>query len=288
MKELWRSIPRVDLGVRPTPVEPFEIAGLRFDVKREDVIGGNKLRGLEFLLARPAKRLLTVSTLSANQALATAIAGKKLGIETDAGIVRWGTAGRSFALLDGEAARVVVVGGALGAGLAIARLWRPGTRFIPPGGASARGALGYVKAVLELDEVPPQIYLPVGTGNTASGVLAGLMLRGATCEVVAVRVMARASVGRIWRRARAALRLLGKDRTSRGNVTLRVVPAGGGYGEPTPNAAAAIEAGQRVGLPLDGTYSAKALAVLLRERPEGALFLLTCSSSGPNPSGPNH
>jgi D-cysteine desulfhydrase len=278
MKEISRSIPRVDLGVRPTPVEPFKIAGLSFDVKREDVIGGNKFRGLEFLLARPAKRLLTVSTLSANQALATAVAGKKLGLETDAVIVRWGTAGRSFALLDGEAARVVVVGGTLGAGIAIARLWRPGTRFIPPGGASPRGALGYANAMLELEDVPPQIYLPLGSGNTASGVLAGLMLRGAACEVVAVRVMARASVGRIWRRARAALRLLGHDPISQGHVRLRVVPASGAYGESTPDTVAAIEAGRRVGLSLDGTYSAKALAVLFRERPESALFLLTCAN----------
>jgi len=279
MKGLFDNIPRVDLGVRPTPVQPFEIAGLRFDVKREDVIGGNKLRGLEFLLARPAKRLLTVSTLSANQALATAVAGKKLGIETDAVIVRWGTAGPARALLDHEAAKIIEVGGAWGAAVAVVRLWRPGTRFIPPGGASPRGALGYANAILELEDVPPQIYLPLGTGNTASGVLAGLMLRDVACEVVAVRVMARASVGRIWRRARAALRLMGKGQVSRGNVTLRIVPASGAYGESTPDTVAAIEAGRRVGLSLDGTYSAKALAVLLRERPEGALFLLTCADS---------
>ena len=67
---------------------------------------------------------------------------------------------------------------------------RPGTCVIPPGGASACGALGYVVAALELEEVPSRMYVPLGSGTTVSGLLAGLMLRGATCEVVAVRVAA--------------------------------------------------------------------------------------------------
>jgi len=77
----------VDLGVRPTPVEEHAIDGLRVLVKRDDKIGGNKMRCLEFLLTGSPKRLLTYSTLSANHALATARAGRKLGIETDVVLV---------------------------------------------------------------------------------------------------------------------------------------------------------------------------------------------------------
>ena len=85
-------------------------------------------------------------------------------------------------------------------------------------------ACGYCNAALELDEVPDRIYTALGTGTTASGLLAGLMLRGADCEVVAVRV-ASAVAGwrwRVWRRAFGALRLLGETGIRRGGVRLRV------------------------------------------------------------------
>ena len=271
----YPEVGHVDLGVRPTAVEERVIDGLRVLVKRDDRIGGNKSRCLEFLLAQPAKRLLTVSSLSANHALATAVLGKRLGLETDAVIVRWGVAGPARARLDSEAARVVEVGGGWGAALAVARLWRPGTRFIPPGGATPRGALGYVGAVFELERIPERIYVPLGTGTTVSGLLAGLMLRDADCEVVGVRVAA-AVAGwrwRLWRRAFAAVRLLQAPKPQRGRVRLRVVEAEGEYGEPTDSARAAIDAAGD--LEMECTYGGKALAVLLRERAADSLFVHT-------------
>ena len=273
----YPDLPWVDLGVRPSPVEEHTIAGVRMLVKRDDRIGGNKARCLEPLLALPARRLLTFSSLSANHAYTTARLGRKLGLETDTVIVRWGTPGPARAALDDVAARVVEVGGGAGAVAAAVRVWRPGTRIIPPGGASARGALGYCGAVLELDDIPPRIYTALGTGTTTSGLLAGLMLREADCEVVAVRV-ASAVAGwpwRVWRRAFGALRLLGEAGVGRGSVRLRVVAADGEYGEPTASAAAAVEAARRSGLDLEETYTGKALAVLLAERAEGAMFLNT-------------
>ena len=71
---------RVDLGVRPTAVEEHEIDGRVVLVKRDDKIGGNKVRTLEFLLGLPAKRLLTYSTLEAHHAYATAVPGREPGI----------------------------------------------------------------------------------------------------------------------------------------------------------------------------------------------------------------
>ena len=191
---------KADLGLRSTPVEEHELAGLRFRVWREDLVGGNKYRGLEHLLGKPAKRLLTISTLSANQALATARAGRQLGLDTDAIIVRWGKAGPVLEALRTEA-NVIEVNGVVGAVFAALRRWRPGTRVIPPGGASALGARGYRDAVLALDEIPTRIWLPVGTGNTASGILAGLLQRDAACEVVGVRVIRGTNARAIWRRA---------------------------------------------------------------------------------------
>jgi len=282
-----RGFPHVDLGVRATPVEERRIGGLRVLVKRDDFCGGNKPRSLEFLLARRPQRVITFSTLSAHHAYATALHARALGGSCDAVIVRRGRPSPFLALLPGLARRVVEVGGAAGAAAAALSLWRPGARILPPGGMSPRGALGYVVAALELDAVPPRIYVPLGTGTTVSGLLAGLMLRDAVTDVVAVRVADRIAGWKplLWRRAFGAVALLRRFDPSvprvpgPGGVTLRVVAARGRYGEPTPEALAAVAAAE--GLPLEATYTGKALAVLLAERAEGALFVHTAPPAPP-------
>lgn len=281
--EGW-PVPRVDLGVRPTPVEEFVIDGLPVPVKRDDLCGGNKTRALEFLLAGSPRRVLTYSSLSANHAYATAVHAARVGAACDLVIVRKGARSDRLSELPGLADRVVEVGGAGGALLATLKLWRPGTRLIPPGGASARGALGYAAMVQELAAIPERIYVPLGTGTTTSGLLAGLMLREARCEVVAVRVADRIGGWLLWRRAHAALRLLGRDRP-RGDVRLRVIAAEGAYGEPTGASDAARTAASGVELALDATYMAKCLAVLLAERPPDCLLLVTCDRAGVRPGG---
>jgi len=258
----------VDLGVRPTPVEEHAIDGLRVLVKRDDKIGGNKMRCLEFLLTGSPKRLLTYSTLSANHALATARAGRKLGIETDVVLVRWGEPGKAYDAVRAEARRVVDVGGIGGAVWRTLLWWRPGTRIVPPGGMTPKGALGYARMVFELERIPERIYVPHGTGTTTSGLLCGLMLRKAACEVVAVNVTGHA--GGEWKRAFKAARLLGET-VEKGGVRLRIERAGP-YGEVTATSRAAREAAP---FPVDPTYGAPALAVLLRERPDDAMFVVT-------------
>ncbi|HEX5138101.1 MAG TPA: pyridoxal-phosphate dependent enzyme [Planctomycetota bacterium] len=273
--------PHVDLGVRATPVEPLRAGGIDLLVKRDDLCGGNKPRSLEFLLAGRPARVLTVSTLSAHHAYATAFHARALGGSCDAIIVRRGRPSPFLALLPDLAHSVVETGGAPGAVAAALSLWRPGVLWIPPGGMSARGALGYLVAALELENVPPRIYVPLGTGTTVSGLLAGLMLRGAVTEVVAVRVADRIAGWKplLWRRAFAAVALLRRFDPSvprtpgPGGVRLRVVKARGRYGEPTREALAAVAAAP--GLPLEATYTGKTLAVLLSERAEGALYVHT-------------
>jgi 1-aminocyclopropane-1-carboxylate deaminase/D-cysteine desulfhydrase-like pyridoxal-dependent ACC family enzyme len=274
LKDLFAAVSRIDLGARPTPMEEHVVDGVRMLVLRDDRIGGNKVRSLEFLLSGGPRRLLTYSTLSAHHALATTRAGARLGIETDVVLVKWGRRGEVYEAVKSEAARVREVGGALGAVWKTLCLWRPGTRIIPPGGMSAAGALGYAAAVVEWERIPRRIYLPHGTGTTTSGILCGLMLRGAECEVVAVNVTGH--TGGEWRRAQHAARLLGR-RVERGGVTLRIEKADGAYGEETAESRRARELAD---FPVDPTYGAKALAVLLRERPDDALFLVTACAAG--------
>ena len=291
-----RRFPHVDLGVRPTPVEERVVDGLPLLVKRDDltspVYGGNKVRSLEFLLARPSRRVLTFSSLGAHHAYATAVHARRLGIACDAVIVRTGQRGRVMEALPGVAARVEEVDGVLGAAGAALDLWRPGTRIIQAGGLSLRGTLGYVEAALELEEVPSRIYVPLGTGTTVSGLLAGLMLRDALTEVVAVRIADPFVSFRplLWCRAFGAIALLRRyDRTvprvSPGGVTLRIVRGGGRYGEATPSATAAVAAAGD--LELEPTYTGKTLAVLLADRAAGALFVNTFCPYG-CPYGARH
>lgn len=276
-----RGFPHVDLGVRKTPVEPLRVLGVDLLVKRDDLCGGNKPRCLEFLLARRPKRVITVSSLSAHHAYATAFHARALGGSCDAIIVRRGRPSPFLALLPPLCRRVIETGGAPGAVVAALSLWRPGVTVIPPGGMSARGALGYLAAALELETVPSRIYVPLGTGTTVSGLLAGLMLREAVTEVVAVRVADRVAAWKplLWRRAfKAAAHLRRFDPAvprlpGPGGVRLRVVAARGRYGEPTPEALAAVAAAPS--LPLDATYTGKTLAVLVAERAEGALYVHT-------------
>lgn len=284
------AFPWRDFGVRPTPVEERSIGGVPLLVKRDDrsspLYGGNKPRTLEFLLATPARRLLTFSSLAAHHAWATALCARAMGIPCDVVLVRRGLRGALADRLHGIAARVIETRSIATAPFAAMRLWRPGTRIVPPGGLSPRGALGYVAAVFELDRAPERIYVPLGTGTTVSGILAGLALRGMRTEVVAVRAADYAtSLPRLLRRrARRAIALLRRHDPSvpaadPDGVPLRVVPAGGRYGEETEEGRAALAEAAREGLALDPTYSAKTLAVLLRESREGApkpaLFWLT-------------
>jgi 1-aminocyclopropane-1-carboxylate deaminase/D-cysteine desulfhydrase-like pyridoxal-dependent ACC family enzyme len=278
------GLPHVDLGVRPTPVEARRIGGMSVLVKRDDrtseLYGGNKVRALEFLLAGAPRRVLTFSSLSAHHAYATAFHARRLDIPCDAVIVRKGQRGRVLEALPSVAERVREVDGVLRAAAAALDLWRPGTRVIRPGGLSLRGALGYVEAALELEDVPARIYVPLGTGTTVSGLLAGLMLRDALTEVVAVRVADPLVSFRplLWCRAFGAIALLRRydptvPRVSPGGVTLRIVKGGGRYGEATRAATAAIAAAGD--LELEPTYTGKTLAVLLADGAAGALLLNT-------------
>ena len=286
MNSALAKIPRVDLGVRPTPLQEMTIAGRRLLVKRDDqtseTYGGNKPRSLEFLLAPTPRRALTFSTLSAHHAYATVVFAERLGIESDIVLVQRGRRGEVAAAVHARAARVIETRGVLSAIVAAGSLWRPGTRVLLPGGMTPRGALGYVAAAFEFEQIPPVVYVPVGSGTTLSGLLAGFMMRGATVELVGVRVADRiASWERLlWTRACRATALLRRQdpavpRPDRGGVSLRIVGSAGAYGELTAESIDAVDAARRAGLVLETTYTGPTLAVALREDRDGACFLNT-------------
>lgn len=280
--KIRRAFGHCSLGDWPTPLDPAPALARAAGVdalwlKREDRAGGNKVRGLEFLLsgARPDAVFVTVGGSGSSHCLATAVQARKLGHrivlaqfpqpDTDAC--------RAVAQATARTAdRVVRSATRIGVPLAIARAWlaarRLGTpQWIPGGGAHPRAVLGHVLATLELatqlEEPPDTIVVPLGTGGTTAGIALGVAWLGWPTRVVAVRV-APSIVANRWRTrrlARQAARLLGAGER-RLRIELRD-ELGAGYGHPTPGGEGARALAAQHGVRLDPTYGAKAFASLL-------------------------
>jgi len=265
-------------------------------VKRDDrfgdVIGGNKVRGLEWLLGsvRAAEEVLTVGPRGSTHALATATYATRLGAR--ATVVRWNQEMHPVAREVDERMRVVartIDARAVPVAYAIAgamRLARP-FHWIPAGGATPLAILGHVSAALELVDqctlgecaMPRQVVVPLGTGGTAAGLWLGFAIAAAPIDVIAVRVVPRI-VGR-WRRVRRLARgtvdllhtLTGERIAEPRPERLRVEHAfyGGRYGRPLGGDTVDLGRGIRV----DATYSEKALRAALTTLPGTTLFWLT-------------
>lgn len=281
-------VPRVRLGTFPTPVQEATLPdGRTLWIKRDDLsgapLGGNKVRALEFLLAgvKPGDEIVTTGARGSTHALATALYGKALGARVT--VVRWPQEMNEDAVKV-EAAirrtanetrdRRTAVGALFDA--AIVRMVRH-AHWVPPGGTSPRGVLGHVNAALELAEQiaagrlprPARVVAPLGSGGTAAGLTLGLAIAGVETTVLAVAVAPGivANRRRVLSIARRTARLIERSagvRVPRPDSRRLVVDRewyGGAYGRATEaGRAAARWIESTTGIPVDATYSAKALA----------------------------
>lgn len=297
--------PRVPLGSFPTPLEAWPrltavLGGPRLWAKRDDVVGpaggGNKTRKLEFLfgeaLAGNARAVATFGGLQSNFARQMCGAAAALGLEPHCFYFE-----RRPKRLEGNLLLNHLMGARLhfiplGSGSGsrsveqTCRLVRwvvrltPGcagrrTYFMPVGGHTPAGALGYVLAAQELEAQLDQMGVPqativvaAGTGGTLAGLLAGFNLLRSQHRVVGI------DVGKLWRAFPASVAalasevcgLLGAPYTfAAQNVPLiEHVYAGPGYARATPECVAALRrAAAAEGVLLDPVYTAKALAGLV-------------------------
>lgn len=295
------SLPRVPLGRFPTPVQRItsddgRILLLKRDDLSGDVVGGNKVRGLEWLLApvRSGDEVLTVGARGSTHALSTALLSAQLG--ASATVVRWNQVMNPAARVVDErlrdsarvidarfvAAAYVVAGGI--------RLRRRVT-WVPAGGATPVAVLGHMNAALELAgqiddgdvELPEEVYVPLGTGGTAAGLALGFRVAGLGIRVVAVRVVP-SVVARRSRVLALAARAAALVERVTGDQVPRVAPAdlviehafyGGAYGRPLPDIPHEEELLRHSRLRLDDTYSRKAFAAALRSRAQRAMLWVT-------------
>jgi len=319
---LRERVPWVRLGQWPTPVEQVTIAGLGAElwVKREDLTspryGGNKVRTLEAIFGRAqaagARRIWATGAYGSNHVVATVMHARAAGL--DVGAILFPQPPSEPALANASA--IIAAGPELvmvpsvvmlpAAMIAVGR--RAGAYVMPPGGATTEGTLGAISAAFELAEQaragalpwPHAIALPVGSGCTTAGLLAGLHLAHALGLAPAPPIVraVRVTPWPITSRARLAhlayrsLVELDRTRGATSGVTLRglwrglVVDGrylGRGYGHMTAAGEAAAVTLDRAGLPhVDAVYAAKASAALLAEATAagGPLLLwLTKSSS---------
>ncbi len=283
------ATPSILVGTYPTPLEPLKQLsrpGSALWVKRDDLThplyGGNKVRKLERILVearkKGASRLVTVGAVGSHHVLATAIFGAQAGFEVEAVLVPQPRTPHVVQNVRADLAyhlHPYPVGSYAAAAWAIAGRMARGAYYVPVGGSSVTGAMGYVEAGRELaaqvrrGEMPePDVaVVTLGSGGTAGGLAAGLALAGLKTRVIAVCVTdppwAIALTARIiaWRcleRSDGPVRDLPP-----GRLVIDQGYIGAGYGHQTPWGERAIDVASSVGLTLDPTYTAKAFAAAL-------------------------
>lgn len=161
--------------------------------------------------------------------------------------------------------------------------------LLGPGGSSTLATLGYADAAFELaDQVragelpePASIIIPLGTGGTVAGLLAGLPLAGLDSRIVAVTATRAPTTWRpfVRRLARATARRIARES---GEQDAAGVPLdgmrierrflGAGFGRPSGGGSAAQAMAMELeGLSLDPVYTAKSMAALIELSQRGAL-----------------
>ena len=209
-------LPRIPLVLEPTPLHHAprlsRELGVPILLKRDDLtgvgLGGNKLRGLEYILAdlraRGCDSLVTGAGPQSNWTMLAALSSLSCQIEPH--VVCYGTGAASEGNMrlhrwlgvdvrfTGSPDRSSVDAGIEAAG---AELRAAGRRpyLVPRGGATPLGALGYVRASTELaaqlaalGEQPAGLWLATGSCGTQAGLQAGAALTGAPYRVRGVTV----------------------------------------------------------------------------------------------------
>jgi D-cysteine desulfhydrase family pyridoxal phosphate-dependent enzyme len=301
LRQRLDAYPRVPLAEYPTPLEYLprlsDELGRMVYVKRDDVIGpamgGNKVRKLEYLLAdaqaRGRRKVVTFGGLQSNHARMTAAAARRCGLEPHLFFFERRPQRLTGNLLLNEllGARMhfVPFGGGSTGGLTlettirlvhwVARLRVGGHYFIPVGGHSWRGCLGYVRAAVEIHEQAEALgieeawlVLAVGSGGTLAGLLAGLALRGSPLRPLGI------DVGKLWKGMPSSIARMAGELCTRLGHARKFAPdevpcveatyVGQGYAVPTAGCRAAIRRLARLeGVLLDPVYTGKAFAGLL-------------------------
>jgi len=304
---LQQSLPFLPLTSLPTPLDPApDLAGRigleKLWIKRDDlsadIYGGNKVRKLEYLIADALQAgsdaVITFGGIGSNHALATSIFAHRQGLTCYAVLIDQPVTPNIGATLRYHARIGTVLihadsfkNSEKAAEEAMAN--HPGgpdrVRYIPWGGSSWLGSVGFINAALELAEqlgpndVPDKIYLACGSIGTTVGLALGLRLANLATKIVAVRVIpAPENDDRlIYLFEETNRELHDRDPSfpifddAMANVKVRREFLGPGYAEPTAESLEAVELIKATeSLTLENTYTGKAIAALVHDARESS------------------
>ena len=308
LQQRLSRFPRLPYISRPSPLQPLSRLRMQLSnpeapaiwIKRDDELGpglgGNKGRKLAYLMAealqRGKRKVVTYGGLQSNHARMTAAACAQLGLEAHLFFFS-----RRPATLEGNlfldrllGARMYFVPfGGTGGGsvtletsnrlvrlLSLPRAGRS-SYFIPVGGHTVTGCLGYVEAALEIQKQAQALDLRLdkitiitaaGTGGTLAGLMAGLTLINSPIHVLGI------DIGKLWKGFPKSISRLANDLLISLGGTKQFTPqniplienryAGSAYAKPFPPATEAIHLLARSeGILLDPVYTGKAFAGML-------------------------
>lgn len=274
--------------------------GVAVYCKRDDfaapLYGGNKIRKLEYLLAQArasgATKVMTFGCAGSNHAVATTIQAHRLGLQSVCML--------KYQLPSPVVQRNLLLHAAYGSelhynatngirALNTLMVWlehykkdgRP-PYIIPTGGSNLFGTIGFVQAAFELAEQikagiipqPTHIYVPCGSCATTAGLLLGCKVAGIQAQIVAVAVEPDEepsfadTVRNLFKETNTYLHNLDASfplvTYTDNDLWINLDFTGSDYGVATQEGAQAMALMQNLeGIPLDGTYTAKAFAGLL-------------------------
>ncbi len=294
--------PRIDLALRPTPLQPLERATRRWGrdhrlwIKRDDLTGcalsGNKVRKLEFICAHALEAgfdtLITCGGLQSNHCRATALAGAQLGLQVQLVLRGEAGAGGNYLLDQLAGARIACYPPQR----YIPELddllehWRAHyaaqggqALVIPTGGSDGLGAWGYIAASEELLSDFEQagierahLVSASGSGGTQAGLSLGAALHGLPATVWGVNVCDDEAYFLAKIAADAADWHQRYPWVPRVDIQPRVIDGyvGEGYGIAGPEVFALIaELAALEGIVLDPVYSGKAFHGMVEEIAHG-------------------
>ncbi len=295
LPSLATLLPCAPLGSLPTPITKIHE---HFYVKNDGLQGSNKARKLRYLLAQAqaqkAQSVIAFGCVGSNQTAQTAIFCKELGLQAvcflrdqkksdiveqnlliqlacNAQIIygknREEQQQQAFAFCQEELANK-----------------RPLPFILAVGGSTALGTLGAVEAAFELKEqidagilpCPARIYLPLGSGGTAAGLILGCKLAQLPTQIIPVLIEPEDVAGTMEKKMRALVHAT--EKLLRSLVPslpeLTITPqdyrinkdfCGPDYAMSTPESLKAKNFLSNYGFYLDDTYSAKCCAAVCAE-----------------------
>ncbi len=305
-KNLQDNLPYHELSNLPTPINKLSNLGahiglnnlyIKEDDKSGEPYGGNKVRKLEFLfgeaLAIGVKAVITFGYAGSNHATATAVHAKNAGLKCITALLPQHNA----EYLRNNLLMSYVHGAALHHYQTDLKLrfntfinifnYRIKNNhlpyWIPPGGSSPTGIVGFVNAAFELKEQidqglidePDLLYVASGSLGTSVGLTLGFAALNLKTKVVAIRVIDSSFVNKRRFEAlyKATEKLLKKHDPSfpstdfrQANFEIRDEFYGGEYALSTESSIAALNLmREKEDILLDPTYSAKALGALISD-----------------------